>query len=131
MMKHTALCALLLAPTLAAADPMSIAEFERYVDGKTLFYGAEGEDPYGAEQYLDNRRVRWSFLDGRCLEGEYFQSGPQICFVYEDDPNTHCWTFEQRGGGLVATLGDEETSPLFEITNSPERLMCMGPDVGV
>ncbi|MCF6443807.1 hypothetical protein [Nereida sp. MMG025] len=121
----------LMLPHAASAQTLSVEEFEAYVLGKTLFYGAEGEDPYGAEQYLPNRRVRWSFLDGRCLEGEYYQQDEQICFVYEDDPTTHCWTFETRGGGLVATIGDEETSPLYEITNSTDRLMCLGPDVGV
>jgi len=35
---------------------------------KTLFYAQNGGD-YGAERYLRNRRVEWSFLDGEMQSG--------------------------------------------------------------
>ena len=39
---------LLLSAAAQAAEPMSAAEFERYVTGKTLYYGLSGE-AYGVE----------------------------------------------------------------------------------
>ena len=40
--------------------------------------------PYGAERYLENRRVKWSFLDGICKDGYWSEKAGEICFVYED-----------------------------------------------
>ena len=70
----------LLPSTALAEAPLSAAEFEARVTGKTLTYSSGGV-AYGAEEYLRNRRVRWSFLDGECFEGQWFTSGDQICFV--------------------------------------------------
>ena len=51
-------------PALALAEtPLSAEDFAARVQGKVLTYGLAGE-PYGAEEYLPDRRVRWSFLDG-------------------------------------------------------------------
>src|SRR6056297_3315549 len=58
-----ALAALLAGPAFAE---MSAEEFDAYTRGQTFYYGAEGEEPYGAEEYLPGQRVRWSFLDGEC-----------------------------------------------------------------
>ncbi|MFU8883600.1 MAG: hypothetical protein ACNA7Q_14640, partial [Rhodobacterales bacterium] len=46
-----------------SSQRMSAEAFDSYTRGQTFTYGA-GAEPYGAEEYLDNRRVRWSFLDG-------------------------------------------------------------------
>ena len=73
------LCALCALPFTAAAE-MSAAEFDAYTRGKTLYYG-NGAEPYGAEIYLPNRRVRWSFLDGECKDGEWFEANGMICFT--------------------------------------------------
>lgn len=50
------LCTLAALPAFAQSN-MSAAEFDAYTRGKTLYYG-NGAEPYGAEIYLPNRRVR-------------------------------------------------------------------------
>lgn len=115
----------------ATADPMSAAEFEAYVTGKTLFYGQSGE-AYGAEIYHENRRVTWSFLDGDCKEGRWYAEGPLICFVYEDRPDPQCWTFERGAGGLIARFeNNPDSAELYEAQNLDEEMICLGPKIGV
>lgn len=110
---------------------MSAQEFDEYTRGKTFYFASDGE-PYGAEEYLENRRVRWTFLDGACKEGEWFEQGDMICFVYEDQPVPQCWSFEISADGLTAQFeNDPNQTVLYEVRRSPEPLMCLGPDVGV
>ena len=124
------LVALLASPALAES-PLSASEFEALVKGRTLTYSADGI-AYGAEQYLDNRRVRWSFLDGECTEGEWYAAGDQICFVYDDIPNAQCWQFFSSRRGLLARFENDPTqTELYETANSDEPLLCLGPKVGV
>ena len=133
MFRVSLLCSALLAPLAAGAEtPLDGPAFERHTTGKTLYFGLRGE-PYGVEKYLPNRRVRWSFLDGRCLEGEWYEAAnDQICFVYEDDPDPHCWQFFLDGDGMRARLGDDpEEIPLYQAEELDDEMMCMGPDVGV
>ena len=61
-LRSAAFVALLSTPCFAA-EPMNGAQFEAYVEGKTLYFGQNGQ-AYGVEEYLEDRRVRWSFLDG-------------------------------------------------------------------
>lgn len=120
-------------PLAAMADerPVSPAEFERMVTGKTYSY-ANGSSVYGAESYFDNRRVRWTFLDGECTDGEWYVAGDQICFVYEDIPNPQCWQFYMRDGRLTAKFENDPLSTLlYETEQREEPLYCKGPDVGV
>lgn len=126
-----ALCFYLVGAAASAQQAMTGAEFDAYSRGKT-FYFAEGGTPYGAEEYLDNRRVRWSFLDGECKDGEWYEDGKMICFVYEDRPDPQCWTFVQSAAGLIATFQNDPTlTELYEVQKSPEPLLCLGPKVGV
>lgn len=123
------LLAFLAAPL--AADPMTGAEFEAYTTGKTLFFGQNGA-AYGAETYLENRRVRWSFLDGECKNGYWYDEGPLICFVYEDRPEPQCWTFELGPRGLIARFeNDPAATELYEAQDVGEEMLCLGPKVGV
>jgi hypothetical protein len=125
--------ALCLLPHLAwAQDPMSLAEFEAYVTGKTLTYSQFGQ-PFGTEEYLPDRKVRWAFTEDICQYGRYFEEDPGlICFVYEYDPTPHCWTFWQDGAGLKAlSVSDAPGSELSEVSQTDEPLACAGPDVGV
>ena len=111
---------------------MSASEFEAYVTGRTLYYSDGASAPYGAEVYLPNRRVRWSFLDGECKDGYWYESGPLICFVYEDRIEDQCWTFRKGATGLIATFAnDPESSSLYEAEDLGEELLCLGPKVGV
>lgn len=122
---------LAFAGSAAMAEPMTAAEFETYVTGKTLFYGRSGE-AYGAEIYHENRRVTWSFLDGECRDGTWYNDGPLICFVYEDRPDPQCWTFEKRAGGLIATFAnDPDSTELYEAQDVGEEMICLGPKIGV
>ncbi|MEO0937247.1 MAG: hypothetical protein AAFY38_03760 [Pseudomonadota bacterium] len=123
------LLALLAAPV--TAEPMTGPEFEAYTTGRTLFFGQNGA-PYGAEIYLENRRVRWSFLDGECKDGYWYDDGPLICFVYEDRPEPQCWTFELGSGGLIARFENEpNATELYEAQDLGEEMLCLGPKIGV
>lgn len=110
---------------------MSAAEFDAYTKGKTFTYGAAGA-PYGAEEYLDGRRVRWSFLDGKCQEGHWYEDAGMICFVYDEKPEPQCWRFERSGRGITALFqNDPNQTKLYEMQQSTEPLMCLGPEIGV
>ncbi len=118
------------APVLAGG-PMSGVEFETYSSGKTMFY-AEGGQRYGVEQYLEGRRVRWSFLDGQCKEGYWYEDAAKICFVYEDNPDPQCWVFTETERGLSAQFGnDPDALALYEVQDAQEEMLCLGPQVGV
>jgi hypothetical protein len=123
--------ALLLPGAGLAAEPMSAAEFEAYVQGRTLTYNSGGT-PYGAEEYLSNRRVRWAFLGDECVEGEWYENAGMICFLYENNEVPQCWTFQHGPGGLIATFeNDPEQTTLYEARRSDEPLLCLGPKIGV
>ena len=130
-MKILATLACLMALPALADTPMSAAEFDAYSLGKTLYYGADGQR-YGVEEYLPDRRVRWSFLDGKCKDGLWYEDAGLICFVYDDNPVPQCWSFYQRpGGGLSARFENApDTTELYEIEGEGEML-CLGPEVGV
>lgn len=132
-MKHIfalALSCLTALPALAA-EPMSASEFERYVTGKTLYFGLNGE-AYGVEKYLPDRQVTWSFLDGKCKEGFWYEESSQICFVYEDNPDPQCWSFFKEGSGLRAVFeNDPASTVLYEALQDDKPMLCHGPDVGV
>lgn len=129
-----ALAALLLGlalPATAADIPLSPESFEARVTGRTLSYASGGAE-YGAEEYLANRRVRWSFLDGICSEGHWYVAGAQICFVYEDFPEPQCWQFYDRDGRIMARFrNDPEATELYETRRRDEPLICRGPEIGV
>lgn len=125
--------ALLVALPAFAETPMTAEEFDRYSRGKTFFYGSMGQ-AYGVEQYLEGRRVRWSFLDGDCADGHWYEKGPMICFEYDADPNPgpQCWTFFQGPSGLIAQFeGDPAQTTLYQVQNAHEPMVCLGPEVGV
>lgn len=124
-------CTMLLSGASAGEGPLSAEEFDAYTRGKTLFYGQNGQ-AYGAEEYLENRRVRWSFLDGECKEGEWYEQGEQICFVYDDNPDPQCWTFRLDANGLSARFQDlAGATELYEAEDIGEEMICLGPEIGV
>lgn len=124
--------ALALPAAAAEPQPMSADEFERYATGKTLFYATHGQ-AYGAEQYLAGRKVIWTFLDGECTRGFWYESDGQICFRYEHDPDDpQCWSFYRSSTGLMARFeNDPAQTELIEVEQSREPLVCTGPEVGV
>jgi hypothetical protein len=131
MIRALALAAL-LAPLAvsASAQPMTAAEFEAYVTGRTLTYNSGGA-AYGIEQYLKDRRVRWAFLGDDCVEGYWYEDAGMICFAYENNDVPQCWTFEQGASGLIARFeNDPAASALYEARQSAEPMLCLGPKVG-
>lgn len=127
-------CLALGLPSLPAAqERMGGEAFDALTRGQTFYYG-NGPEPYGAEEYLDGHRVRWSFLDGECKEGFWYETDESlICFIYEDRPNDpQCWAFFQRGGRLVASFENGGSSAeLYQIDKSEKPMLCHGPQIGV
>ncbi|MGV6848346.1 MAG: hypothetical protein ACWA5A_08205 [Marinibacterium sp.] len=118
-------------PVQSGQTPLSAEAFDAYTRGKTLFFGAGGT-AYGVERYLKDRRVIWSFLDGKCQNGIWYEDSGQICFLYEDRTDPQCWTFYQGAGGLIARFeNDPDATELYEAQDMGEEMLCYGPDVGV
>lgn len=129
-MRAALIAACLASPALADA-PITAETFEAHVTGKTLTY-QQFDSLFGIEEYLPDRKVRWSTAPNECLYGSWYPQGENICFVYEYDPTPACWTFWLKDGALVALstsgLPGEE---LHEAGASARGLPCPGPDLGV
>ncbi len=120
----------LFASPVFADDAMSAAEFDAYTQGKTLTFGVAADTAYGVEQYQANRRVVWSFLDGECSNGVWYESKGSICFRYDFDPEPKCWKFYDAPTGLRAIfMNRPDMSVLYEAKDSGEPLICPGPDL--
>lgn len=130
-MHSVTLALLLLSAPALAETPMSAEAFEAHVTGKAITYQQFGT-AFGTEEYLADRKVRWSVSPDLCQYGSWYPQGDDICFVYEYDPVPHCWTFWLRDGALVAlsteALAGQE---LYEVQSSDQPLPCPGPEVGV
>ena len=120
--------ALLSAPALAQS-PMSGDEFDAYATGKTLEFSSMGT-PYGAEQYLSGRRVRWAFSEDICMEGIWYQQGDEICFEYDDGTGPQCWRFYRDGAGIRAQFSGLSGTELYEANQTDEPLACIAPNLG-
>jgi hypothetical protein len=125
------LCALALAaPALAEtppADPdppLSATAFEAMVEGRT-FDTRNLTGRYGVETFLPGRRAIWRDA-GQCLEGTWRPVGDQICFDYQGDPFTYCWTYHDRGGWLMAWLDGDRTSEPIMLYPSEDVVTCEG-----
>ncbi len=126
------LAALTIAATAARAEgPLTAEAFEALTQGRTMTW-AEFGSVYGVEQYLSDRRVRWTVLGDDCKTGHWYGDGSAICFVYEDQPDPVCWEITEGDSGLSArhTSSSADRAPvLIEDTNTP--MACFGPEVGV
>lgn len=118
--------------TCAVAETkLTPSAFEAFVANKTLFFEQRGM-PYGAEQYLDNRTVIWTFLNGECQRGVWFDRDEDICFWYEGQPEPSCWSFFSDDGTYRArVLGDDPINDLVVTGETTQPLQCPGPSVGV
>lgn len=120
----------LWAESAAAGSRMSPEEFEAYVTGRTLVYNSGGQ-PYGIEEYLPNRRVRWAFSGDDCVEGYWYVADELICFEYENNLDPQCWSFEATQSGLIARFQDSpDLTQLYETRQSTQPMACFGPKVG-
>ncbi|CUH40311.1 hypothetical protein JSE7799_03043 [Jannaschia seosinensis] len=125
--------ALMAAAPAFAQRAVTPDEFDTMVTGRTLHFNRAGE-PFGAEQYFEDKRVIWSFENGQCQRGIWFTNAEdEICFVYEGDPASQCWNFlEMPGGDLHARLpGSDPAGDLVMRDVSREALNCPLPDLGV
>ena len=132
-MRILIISALLVCSSLAARAETIIKpdDFQRFTEGTTLYFERGGQ-PYGAEQYLENYKVIWTFLDGECQRGVWFPNGDNICFYYENDSAPQCWNFYDTDRGKSArVLGDGPNNDLIVVDQTDEPLKCPGPDVGV
>lgn len=126
----------LLAATAAGAVTEEIVApevFEAFSAGRTLSFERDGAY-YGAEQYLENRRVIWRYGDGTCTTGHWFTDGNDICFVYDTNPLPQCWVFARRGDSYFARISGLPSGDPSEIRMSgstTEPLPCNAPDLGV
>jgi hypothetical protein len=134
MTRHIAatLVCLTLAPDTASADPALTAEaFDALTQGKTMTWSEFGT-VYGVEQYLPDRRVRWTILGDICMTGHWYPQGDAICFQYEDRDTPACWFIGQQGSTLTALdTEDAPDTPPVIIEETTEPLPCFGPEVGV
>lgn len=127
----TSLALIIFATGAQAQTPMSAAEFEAYFTGKTMYFEFKGR-PFGGEQYMPNRRVRWSVENGKCETGQWYPSGEMICFVYDGNPDPKCWSFYQNGTDIQAFYQNDPTQTMLRISKETAApLMCLGPEVGV
>lgn len=122
----------LMIATSGKAEPLSAEAFDQLTRGKTFYYG-DGLSSYGAEQYLSGRRVIWSWLDGACQFGRWYETDrAAICFVYELETEPQCWRFELQDGRIAAEyLNEPGHSQLYELNQDNNALICEGPKVGV
>jgi hypothetical protein len=129
-MIRPALLTLVLASPVLAEPPLSAAEFEALTLGRTMTWAEFGQ-VYGVEQYLEDRHVRWTVLGGDCVAGHWYPAGDAICFVYENGPETHCWTITLEGPGMLAIATDDPTgTEPVTIAPTTETMPCFGPEVG-
>lgn len=136
-MKPFAIVFMLLAtPALAQeaplGPPLDAAQFDARTQGRTITYSVLGA-PYGVEQYLPDRKVRWAFAAGECKEGDWFQADEFICFDYHEvGRDLQCWTFFDAPEGLTARFeNNPDDAPLVSLHETTEPLECQGPEVGV
>ena len=120
---------LLIASPAFSETPMDGDEFEALVTGKTLTFSA-GVSAYGTEYYAPNRRVIWAFSDGACVTGEWYEevtdTGPNICFVYENSTEPQCWqVFDVDGKIRADFMNTPGTTVLYEAVET-EPLICGG-----
>jgi hypothetical protein len=128
-MRASALAVLLLATPACAQDTLDADKFEALVEGRSLAWAVEGQAPHGIERYYPDRRVTWFRVDAQaCMEGRWTVKGPKddpaICFVYEDDPQQHCFRVWHETGTLLAV--DLQGGNLLQSQLGPEHEVEFG-----
>ena len=114
----------------SAETTLSGSDFDAFTNGHRLYYCQNGR-VYGAESYFDNARVRWSFLDGNCLIGRWYEASELICFDYSTVVDVQCWHFFKGDNGLIAKFdGDTDSQTLYEAYRAPSLLKRPGPISG-
>lgn len=121
----------LLASPVAAETLLDAERFDALTQGRSMSWTEFGQ-VYGVEQYLPDRRVRWTFLGDTCVEGSWYPDGSAICFQYEDRPDPVCWEMTLAPTGIYATLTGTFGPPSqVVVEETSEPMACFGPEVGV
>lgn len=123
-----ALALLVMTGAAEAQTLMTAEEFEAFSTGRTLDYWIDGI-LWGSERHLPDRKTLDADAEGPCREGEWFPKDDMICFVYQGNPDQHCWQFFRDGPRVLAQTDDGDLST--EVTLADQPLSCPGPDVGV
>lgn len=127
---RAALLALILGTPALADQPLTAEAFDALTVGRTMTWAEFGQ-VYGVEQYLPDRRVRWTVLGDDCKLGHWYPEGEMICFRYEDDPMPDCWTITLGDDGLAARYaGTAAQSAPVVVQETTEPMACFGPEVG-
>lgn len=122
---------LVTALPLRAETIITPDEFDELSVGRTLYFTRSGRF-YGKEQYFENRIVTWKDQSGQCQAGRWSGIGDTICFLYEHDPNLHCWHFLQKETGMAARLiGDDPGDDLNLTAIDTKEVECPVPFLGV
>ncbi len=134
MKKISVLIAGLLAvpvPVIAAEDILSPSEFKELTAGTTMYFSKNGQ-PYGAEQYFEDGRVIWTFFNGQCERGAWFEDEGRVCFVYETQSDAQCWHFFKDGDSHRGRVVGADPAEDLKVEGQNTRdLTCPGPGVGV
>jgi len=133
-MRSFAILAFALATALPAfaQEVLDAEAFDSYTQGRTLSFALDGV-PYGIEEYLPNRRVRWAFIGQECQTGVWYERNGNICFLYDNAPtDEQCWQFTLTDDGLRGVFQgpDGPSTELYEVQDSDMPLNCAGPSVG-
>ncbi len=117
-----------------AETPLSADAFERLVEGRTMTFGLSGQEPYGIERYLPDRRVIWAFIGEACVEGRWYPEEDTICFVYEDGTGPQCWQFYKARDGVEDGLralftSDPDNDLEYVVREATIPFVCPGAGV--
>lgn len=116
-------------------NPLSAAQFQAFTQNRSLQFFDQGE-AYGSEHYGPNHAVRWTFGDGTCTAGTWFEKDSQICFRYENESEAGCWVFYPGAAGLIAEFmgaagGKSLPTTLYEASPSSRPSTCAPKDLGI
>lgn len=116
-----------LAQPLEVAPPLSAEAFDALTRGKTMDTFDAETGLYGVETFLSGHRSIWRDSE-RCIAGTWAQVGEQICFTYEDKPQTPvCWRYEDRGDAIFGWFeGNRDTVPILLRPSGDGPVGCEG-----
>lgn len=102
---------------LAAQEQITPDQFLDLAVGKTLtFRGYRSGALVGEEEFLRRDLSVWTDPAGRCTYGVIEIRGPQICFLYEDDPDPdNCWLIFRNEEELLVMSDNLEVQQITRV----------------
>ncbi|MGL4236264.1 hypothetical protein [Tabrizicola sp.] len=111
-------------PPAATYPPLTAEEFEAIVEGKTFDTHTMGES-YEVETFLPGRRTILRNAN-QCVEGTWRPEGQLICFDYQGDPVSYCWTYHDHGSWLKGWYNGDRTTEPIELYPIDDLVTCEG-----